>query len=76
MTTLNDLINLPSAIERELEERSQMRANALAHKLVNKVTGSNIQMNPYSFNPYHESNSQNSGLRLTQHVSETQRRKK
>ncbi len=52
MTTLKDIMNLPDAIGNELEYRSQLKAEALAHRLVNKFTGSNMSTNPNAFNPY------------------------
>ncbi len=59
MTTLKDLMNLPSAIEQQLEARSQMKADALAHRIVNKLTGSNMQADPYRYNPYQNNESTN-----------------
>jgi hypothetical protein len=60
MTTLRDLINLPDAIGNELENRSRLKADAFAHRLVNKFTGSNMPVNPNSFNPYLEESNQTS----------------
>lgn len=70
MATLKDLMNLPSAIENELEMRSQMKAEAFAHRIVNKVTGSNMQPNPYLHNPYHSASSQGGGGKFAQNVNE------
>lgn len=55
---LKDIMNLPDAIHDELEYRSQLKAQALAHNIVNKFTGSNMPVNPNSFNPYLEESSQ------------------
>ena len=64
MTTLRDLINLPNAISDELEYRSQLKAQAMAHRLVNKVTGSNMPVNPMAFNPYSEESERQSTMSL------------
>jgi hypothetical protein len=58
MTTLRDIMNLPDAIGNELEYRSQLKAEALAHRLVNKFTGNNMPINPNAFNPYLEESEQ------------------
>jgi hypothetical protein len=76
MTTLRDLMNLPSAIESQLEQRSSMRANALAHRIVNKITGSTMQADPYQYNPYQNNQPTNGAVRLSQHINETPRGKK
>ncbi len=52
MTTIGDLLNLPKALADELKYRSDLRNQALAHKLVNKLTGSNLPVDPMAFNPY------------------------
>jgi len=52
MTTIGDLLNLPNTLIKELEYRSDLRTEVLAHKLANKLTGSNMPVDPMKFNPY------------------------
>jgi hypothetical protein len=49
---LADLAKLPDALQAELENRSQMKAEALAHKIANKIGTRPLPANPYWFNPY------------------------
>lgn len=62
---IKDLMNLPDAISNELEERSQMKADALAHRIVNKISGNNLPPNPYRHNPYMSADSNGSVSRST-----------
>jgi hypothetical protein len=65
---VKDLMNLPDAIMNELETRSQLRAEAAAHNIVNKLTGSTFEPNPYSHNPYRSNNS--SSVSFKQNIDE------
>lgn len=65
---LKDLLNLPDAVINEFEQRSDMKAQAMAHNIVNKLTGSNYPVNPCQFNPYLQSN--NGERRFTQNINE------
>jgi hypothetical protein len=49
---VKDLLNLPDAISSELEYRSTLKAQALAHRIVNKVTGNAMPRDPNVYNPY------------------------
>ncbi len=61
--TIGDLLKLPESINNELERRSNLRAEALSSKILNKITSEEISPNPLSFNPYYKSsNEQNNVL--------------
>ena len=63
--TLGDLFKLPQSVNEELERRSDLRAEALASKILNKVTGEEIVPNPLSFNQYYQ-NSDNTNEMTSQ----------
>jgi hypothetical protein len=54
---VKDILNLPGALQNELEMRSEMKAQALAHRLANKIAGVNMPTNPNNWNPYNQESS-------------------
>ena len=56
--TVGDVFKIPGAINDELKRRSDLRAEAVAAHLLNKISGNRISPNPLHFNPYYHDGEQ------------------
>lgn len=50
--TLGGLLGIPAAINDELKRRNELQSEALATRILGKVTGEYIPPHPLHFNPY------------------------